>query len=234
MVHIQPGPVFFKILALDKLITDEVTTKLLSGLTTTAADYAQRLARLEKYFGGPSRLQSQQLKTLRELKGVMDQNLEVFRNYTHALQTYLNNSPPHEAANQVLLADLKDHMSPQLRLQYNQYLMSERAYDNNWTLAQFLETRLLCEEQAREGERNRGKARVNLHQTATEHMYIHDDLQCINDTMDANNEMAHVALVHNDKKDNGPCVCCNKPGHRVTYCEKFFVMLPMERRKIRC
>ena len=234
MVHIQPGPVFFKILALDKLITDEFTTKLLSGLTTTAADYAQRIARLEKYFGGPSRLQSQQLKTLRELKGVMDQSLEVFRNYTHALQTYLNNSPSHEATNPVLLADLKDHMSPQLKLQYNQYLMAERAYDNNWTLAQFLETRLLCEEQAREGEKSRrNAAKVNMHQNTTEHMYMHDGHHYLGDMdpQDANNEMEHVVMAHAEKRDASPCACCNKPGHKIIYCEQFFVMNSLERRQ---
>ena len=64
-------------------------------------------------------------------------------------------------------------------------------------------------------------------------MYIHDDLQCMSamETANENRDPEYITMAHNDKKDSGPCICCNRTGHRLAHCEKFFVMLPMERRK---
>ena len=152
MIHIQPGPIFQKVLAMDKLITDEATVAMLAGLGTSAGDYLSRIERLEQAYGGPNRLKNHHLRVLRKLEGQIDESLDTFKTYTYAVDNYLKNSLDSEAENLVLLHMLKGRMSRALRVEYNAYLQQERVTDDNQSMSLFLRNKLTTEIEAREEE----------------------------------------------------------------------------------
>ena len=246
VVHIQPGPIFYKILALDRLITDPKTTRLFQGLGNSGADYVLRLERLEQTYGGLDRLRTHQLRNLREIKGLIDQNLEVFQNYTHSLVTFLRNSPPHEADNKVLLDYIKESMSHALLVQYNQYLQIHRVPDNNRTMAHFLSFRLDSEVKARENAQYQRDAQTRKRNLVHEH-FFHDT----DDTDDSLEPLGSTQQQHANtpvpqqyasapgpqqhanaqpRKPLPPCPCCQQTTHRLSNCETFYAMSPTERR----
>ena len=233
MVHIQPSAVFYKIenKALDKLITDERSTKLLEGLGTSPPDYVLRIARLEQAYGGPGRLQSQQIRTLRELDGNLDKDLSTFRTYTHALLSYLWNAGPQAIDNPLLLETVKEHMSQALQVQYNQFLALYQCPDNNQTAAHFLQTRLACEDRAREGTKKKPGSKTFIWATPSDTGtsgpgYIPDGPQDWSGPEPA----MHQEQVHAQGNSAQPCPCCQQRGHRIAVCEKFYLMGPMDRR----
>ena len=226
VVHIQPGALLYKVLALDKLITDERTTKLFSGLGTSPSDYLVRIERLEQHYGGPDRLQSYQLRSLRQLKGPIDKDLEALQDYTHALVSYLRNSPPHEASNLVLRDQLRESMSHGLRVEYNQYLGVQRLPDDNRSIALFLSQRLDSEIRAQETTRTGSSHRVRnaAHEHAAQEVEPADD----NSNLDTGTE----DQVHANAAAPRPqCLCCQQGTHRLAICEKFFLMVSTDRRR---
>ena len=267
LVHIQPGPLFHKILALDKLITDTETVELFAGLGMTPGDYVQRLSLLENKYGGEDRLRSQQLRNLRQIQGDMDSSLETFRRYTHTLQTYLRNSPQSEADNHVLLDMLKDKMSHSLIVQYNAFVTTYGMYDNSYTLAQFLAISLANEERAREARKpkpskskDKEKEKSNKIKPAGATILFHQDRAesgSDSESIEYDNEETQALFTAQGKtgklpmgtrplqperktmptkpkptkkESSSPCGCCQSKEHRITQCEKFYLMLPGERR----
>ena len=213
MVHIQPSAVFYKIIALDKLITDEASTKLLEGLGTSPPDYVLRIARLEQAYGGPGRLQSQQIRTLRSLDGFLDKDLATFRTYTHNLLSYLWNAGPQEFNNPMLLETVKERMSQTLKVQYNQFLAMYQRADNNQTIAQFLQTRLACEDRAREGgpqKTSQPKAFIGASGADPQGNGVLPNDVGVEES-GPNEEDQVQAQVRVQR----PCVCCRQMGHRL-------------------
>ena len=196
--------------------------KLFRGLGTSTADYILRLERLEQVYGGVDRLRTQQLRKLREIKGTVDQTLEVFQDFTYSLTSYLRNSAPAEADNKVLLDSLKEAMSYPLKLQYNQYLLACYAPDNNRTLAHFLAFRLDSEIKAREGAAAKNKKQVQ------DHLFVQDHHAMMPTQQEA--EASQFTGASNRHKEGKPCICCNAGTHRLQHCEKFYLMVPTERR----
>ena len=222
VVHIQPGPVLYKVLALDRLITDERTTRLFSGLGMSPADYVLRIERLEQHYGGPDRLQSYHLRLLRQLKGPIDKDFGNFEKYTNALVSYLRNAAVHEADNLVLRDQLKDAMSQGLALQYNQYLWAQRMPDNNRSIALFLSQRLDSEIRARES--GKGAAADRTNRAMHEHAAVAHGEGILAEDPLPEQAQAHAAKV------DARCACCQQGKHRLGQCEKFFLMGPTERR----
>ena len=248
MVHIQPGPVFDKIMAPDRLITDEQTVKLLSGLGTTGADYVSRIERLEQMYGGPNRLKNHHLRVLRNLKGLVDDSLDNLKTYAHALDNYLKNSPDTESDNLVLLQVIKGRMSRALKVEYNAYIGQERLTDDNESMSLFLRYKLTNEIEAREedsafgmveptrkGKRNKRTTDVKDTKTS-QTLQMKKPLESTEDESDEDGRLVHTATKL-DEKANGnrytpkTCYCCGEEGHTIFNCEKFYVMGPNDRRQ---
>ena len=223
VVHIQPGAVLYKVLALDRLITDERTTRLFSGLGMSPSDYVLRIERLEQHYGGPDRLQSYHLRILRQLKGPMDRDFGNFEKYTNALVSYLRNAAVHEAENLVLRDQLKDAMSRGLALQYNQYLWAQRMADNNRSIALFLSQRLDSEIRAKESGKSTPGDRLS--HAMHEHVTGPEGEQPLTCEAVPEHAQAHAA-----RTSSPTCSCCQQGNHRLGQCEKFFLMSPTERR----
>ena len=153
MIHIQPSPIFQKVLAMDKLITDLETVRMLAGLGTTPGDYVSRIERLEQTYGGPNRLRNHHLRVLRNLDGDIDEDLGNLRTYAYAIDNYLKNSNDTETDNLVLLHMMKGRMSTALRVEYNAFIQRERVADDNGSVSLFLRNKLTSEIEAREEEK---------------------------------------------------------------------------------
>ena len=254
MIHIQPGPIFQKVLALDKLITDTDTVRMLAGLGTTAGDYLSRIERLEQTYGGPNRLKNHHLRVLRKLEGKVDDSLENFKTYTYAVDNYLKNSLEGEADNLVLLHMLKGRMSRALRVEYNAYLQQERIEDDNKSVSLFLRNKLTTEIEAREEEnafpqskkstkaakpKAEGKGRQpssqQIHQagrlwTSTEASSSEDGGRATHQAVRAARPLAAPRQRYERSKTH--CISCNSDQHYITNCERFFLMTPGERRQL--
>ena len=253
MIHIQPGPIFQKVLAMDKLITDEATVAMLAGLGTSAGDYLSRIERLEQAYGGPNRLKNHHLRVLRKLEGQIDENLDNFKTYTYAVDNYLKNSNDTEAENLVLLHMLKGRMSRALRVEYNAYLQQERVTDDNQSMSLFLRNKLTTEIEAREEEaafpHQAAKKQEPRKSTSRKDkqrgtQQVHQAGRAIRSEESSNEDdpepMHYIARaiplqVAAKKPNNRPktkCLTCGSEQHFVTNCERFFVMSPDERRQL--
>ena len=254
MIHIQPGPVFMKVLAMDKLITDKNSVELLAGLGNTEADYISRIQRLEQEYGGPNRLKTYHLRILRKLEGNIDDNLQQLKKYSHAFENYLRNSPEEEADNMLLMQVIKGKMSRALRVEYNGYIKHERIPDDNTSIALFLRDKLSNEVEAREDEKLAGltEAKKTVKTASKEkekkrkakQLHAHERRTIQSDSSSSSStetDEVHVAheFKRNDKpykdtsKDRkfGPCHCCKSDEHWVQNCEKFYAMKPNDRRE---
>ena len=245
MVHIQPGPVFDKIMALDRLITDEQTVKMLSGLGTTAADYVSRIERLEQTYGGPNRLKNYHLRVLRNLEGFVDDSLENLRTYAHSLDNYLKNSSDAESDNLVLLQVIKGRMTRALKVEYNAYLKQERLADDNESMSLFLRNKLTNEIEARDedaftkkAKRDKGsKAKKESKDKKTSQLHqMKRTVPSSNSESDEPVDVSHAAVKpyerkYNNKQGDKRCYCCDEEGHTIHNCEKFYIMMPNDRRQ---
>ena len=246
MVHIQPGPIFDKIMALDRLITDDQTVKLLSGLGTTGADYVSRIERLEQTYGGRNRLKNHHLRVLRNLDGFVDDSLENLRTYAHALDNYLKNSADTESENLVLLQVIKGRMSRALKVEYNSYLAQERLTDDNESMSLFLKNKLTNEIEAREEDNafttmrptkkgKKEKKEVDKKERKTNQIH-HMRRPLRSDSSDTGEDeprayTATKVYEKGTKYNSRACFCCNEEGHTIHNCEKFYVMMPNDRRQ---
>ena len=253
MIHIQPGPIFQKVLALDKLITDEDTVAMLAGLGTTAGDYLSRIERLEQAYGGPNRLKNHHLRVLRKLDGQVDDSLDNFKLYTYAVDNYLKNSPDGESENLVLLHMIKGRMSRALRVEYNAYLQQERLSDDNQSMSLFLRNKLTTEIEAREEEtafpnpsnktqgskkskqrKAKAKGEQQLHQagrtlasSTSSSSDSESNVHCVTRPVPL-----QAAARKTSKRQGLKCLLCSSDQHFVTNCEQFFLMSSDERRKV--
>ena len=236
MVHIQPSAIFIKIIALDRLVTDKTTSAFFGGLGTSPADYLLRIGLLEQYYGGEGRLQAQMIRNIKDTEGPVDKNLTGFRLFTQSVFGYLWNAPPHEADNPMLLDAIKDRLSYSLKVQYNQYLVTQGLPDNNRTVAQFLQLRLACEDRAREGEKG-GKPKKNTSATHVRtqqgaHIAPEDtgpDQKGATDQWEAE-QFTNIQRRAKDSRNSTNCICCQETSHHVQNCEQFYLMLPLDRR----
>ena len=257
LIHIQPGPIFHKILALDKLILEDQAKLLFRGLGMTAMDYVTRIVRLEGEFGGPDRMRAHHSRVLRHLKGDLDGNLATLKKYTQALETYLMNSESTEINNIILLQMLKGKMTPNMQVEYNAYKNAAMLPDNNQTLAWFLHFKTTNEVGAQE-DRQFTKTGANLNKfpqkkSATNPM---SQVHTMHDTYDSDTtddeEVVYIGQTlkakrrpekrnkdrpfNKDKKpstsNTDPCTCCNSKDHVTANCEKFYCMTPTERRAL--
>ena len=245
MVHIQPGPVFDKIMALDRLITDDQTVKLLSGLGTTAADYVSRIERLEQTYGGPNRLKNYHLRVLRNLEGLVDDSLENLRTYAHSLDNYLKNSADTESDNLVLLQVIKGRMSRALKVEYNAYLKQERITDDNESMSLFLRNKLTNEIEARDEDafakkskkEKKGKDKDDSKEKKTNQ--LHQMKRIMPSSEDESEEQENVIYAATKPTERKPaaktgtraCYGCEEEGHTIHNCEKFYIMMPNDRRQ---
>ena len=255
MIHIQPGPVFMKVLAMDKLITDKNSVELLAGLGNTEADYISRIQRLEQEYGGPNRLKTYHLRILRKLEGNIDDNLQQLKKYSHAFENYLRNSPEEEADNMLLMQVIKGKMSRGLRVEYNGYIKHERIPDDNTSIALFLRDKLSNEVEAREDEKLaaltdskrtvKAAAKDKAKKRKAKQLHAHERHAIPSSSSSSSEEEADkVQVAHeikpkrneNTKTDQparkfDPCKCCNNEEHWVQNCEKFYAMKPNDRRE---
>ena len=255
MIHIQPGPIFQKVLAMDKLITDSDTVRMLAGLGTTAGDYLSRIERLEQTYGGPNRLKNHHLRVLRKLEGRVDDSLENFKTYTYAVDNYLKNSPESEADNLVLLHMLKGRMSRALRVEYNAYLQQERIEDDNRSVSLFLRNKLTTEIEAREEEsafpqtsQKAAKSKETKKAPKPSAQQIHQAGRLWTSTETLSSESSNEHATHQairterpvaaakkrvtKERSSTPCMACGSDQHYVTNCERFFLMTSVERRQL--
>ena len=256
LIHIQPGPIFHKILALDKLIVDEKTVATFKGLGMSAADYVTRIQRLERDYGGPERLRTHHLRVMRHLKATLDDDVTNMKAYLQALETYLLNSGADEVNNVVLLDLLKGRMSKSMRVDYNGYKATSQLPDNNQTVAWFLHFKTTNEIGAREEDsyiqtknqpqkkfvKNSSGATKGANQvhhvaeSEDEETSSADDIAYIaQDTEGKRKEtswQARKAAKKDFKKSTKKCLSCDSDEHITQQCEDFYSMLPSQRRKL--
>ena len=260
LIHIQPGPIFHKILALDKLITDDSTVATFKGLGMSASDYVTRIQRLERDYGGPERTRSHQLRVLRHLPETLDSNITTVRSYNQALETYLLNSGPEEVYNMVLLQLIKERMTKTIRNEYNAYRNTNGMPDNNQTLSWYLHFKTMNETDTTgssqyfkgnakfQGDKSKKKSSPTSgaqKQTQRDAQpTCHDDYDS-----DDSEDCTYVAQATGNNRNQGAkgnagrknktnqavkekCFCCDQDDHIVQNCERFYLMKPGERRAL--
>ena len=247
LIHIQPGPIFHKILALDKLLVDENTMDLMKGLGMTGIDYVTRIQRLEQEYGGPDRFREHHLRHLRHLDSVLDGKLSTLKSYTKAIETYLLNSAPEEIHNPLLGQLVKGRMTHQLKVEYNAYKNAAYLPDDNQTLAWFLHFKTTNEANALEdtdylNQKNRGvpkkftkpaeKTTKTANQVHEAEDHESEDVHHITagpakKRVDVRKKPAEKQQTDTSKQT---CVCCNNTGHVIQNCEQFYEKTPTERR----
>ena len=257
MIHIQPSPIFQKVLAMDKLITDLETVRMLAGLGTTPGDYVSRIERLEQTYGGPNRLRNHHLRVLRNLDGNIDDDLNNLRTYAYAIDNYLKNSTENETDNLVLLHMMKGRMSTALRVEYNAFIQRERVADDNGSVSLFLRNKLTSEIEAREEENallgNKGndvkkatgkRADKKKQATAQQHwmyesasetdtdLYANEPVHHLTNGVVTKQEKPRDPAPKQPQRQRTPCLACGNDQHYIMGCETFYLMTPTERRQL--
>ena len=219
LIHIQPGPIFHKILALDKLILENQAKQLFRGLGMTAMDYVTRIVRLETEFGGPDRMRTHHSRVLRHLKGDLDGNLPVLKKFTHALETYLMNSESTEINNVILLQMLKEKMSQSIKVEYNAYKNAAMLPDNNQTLAWFLHFKTTNEAGAQEDTQRAKGASLGKNttkktpgSTSTPANQLHSMRNWASSDSSDDEELVYVGHTLKEKRQSDRRPAANKPS----------------------
>ena len=136
-VHIQQVAIFYKVMALDRLITNPKTQAMLSDLGTSDQAYADRLYRLEEEFGDEDKYQNHLMTSLTELRQFSANDEVAVGRFGNLLRTYLNMAGPLEAANIPLRQLLKTRLPREWSKDYGMYRARTGKPDDLITLYEF-------------------------------------------------------------------------------------------------
>ena len=136
-IHVQPVPIFYKLMALDQLIKNPKTQAMLADLGTTEQAYADRLQRLEEEFGDEDKYQNHLMNSLTELRKFAADDIVAVARFGNLLRTYLNMASPLEAANIPLRQLLKTRIPKEWAREYGMYRARTSKNDDLITLCEF-------------------------------------------------------------------------------------------------
>ena len=136
-IHVQPVATFYKVMALDRLITNPKTQAMLSDLGTSDQAYADRIQRLEEAFGDEDKYQNHLMNSLTELRQFSANDEVAVARFGNLLRTYLNMASPLEAANIPLRQLLKTRWPKEWAKDYGMYRARTGKTDDLITLCEF-------------------------------------------------------------------------------------------------
>ena len=232
-VHVQREPAHLKAMALDSLMDPEVREEIFGvGLGNSEYDYAERLERLERMFGGEERLIDHSLNKIKELRMQSRRDYSKLRELVNTIYFFVKGVGRRDANSLSLREHLREGMPPGLLKRYIEETAEKGLEDTldhmlAWThrnvAAHFKhkEFEALQEKTPKEAKKKRDKTEAKeKHEPAFAFL-----AESETSSTSAGEEVSEVRY-----QTHEPCPKCNG-SHQLYKCEAFFYLVPLERRK---
>ena len=231
-VHVQRAPVYLKAAALDSLMEPEVRDEVFGiGLGNSEFDYAERLERLERMFGGTEKLVD---STLNKIKSLLNQSRKDYgklRKLVNTIYFFIQGIGSCDANSLSLREHLREGMPPSLLKRYMEETEERGQEDTlkhmlDWTHRnvrmhfKHKEFEELLEKKPKEGKK-KGKPIKPKAREEEAFAFLADS-----ETTTSSGE--EVAEVHYQTQER--CPHC-QGTHTLYKCEGFYNLLPLQRRK---
>ena len=233
-VHVQREPVYLKAAALDSLIEPEVREEVFGvGLGNSEHDYAERLERLERMYGGEDRIIDLTLNRIKGLRLQSRRDYGKLRELVNTIHFFVKGAGSGDANSVSLREQLHEGMPPALLKRYMEET-AERGYDD--TLSHMLEwtyryVKMHFKHKAFEELQEKkpkpvkaGAKKAQAKGGTGEAFAFPADSEAT--TSSAGEEVAEVRY-----QTQEACPQC-QGSHPLYKCEKFYNLLPLKRRQL--
>ena len=232
-VHVQREPAHLKAMALDSLMDPEVREEIFGvGLGNSEYDYAERLERLERMFGGEERLIDHSLNKIKELRMQSRRDYAKLRELVNTIYFFVKGVGLRDANSLSLREHLREGMPPGLLKRYIEETAEKGLEDTldhmlAWThrnVAAYFkhkEFEALQEKKPKEAKKRKEKNEAK-EKSEPAFAFLADSETS---TTSAGEDTGEVRY-----QTNEPCPKCNG-AHQLYRCKAFFYLVPLERRR---